>query len=425
MQENSPLSKNYRWELLFWLWWAFFLNQADRAIFGVVLSGIKDELDLTDPQIGLIGSILFWTLAILVPFAGYAGDIFSRRKIITWCLGFWSFATMLTGLSRSVVTLTIFRSIATGGGEAFYAPAANAMISQFHRKTRSLALSIHQTSLYAGVILSGFLGGWVADLWGWRAAFYIFGGFGVVLAIILVFRLKDAPREAVSSTTTEELQNVSQAAAPSLAQAILVLLRTPTALCVTLAFTTIVFVNNGYVTWAPTFLEEKFNMSRASAGGFSMLYHHVFALIGVLIGGPLTDVIVQKFKNFRLILQSICLLLGAPFIVLMGMGNTELAIYIGMGGFGLFRGLFESNTYASLYDVIEPRLRSSASGIMIFFAFMTGAFSPWMLGILKPRLGLAQGMTSLAVPYVIGAVAILIALLFFFKRDYIQETEVN
>lgn len=406
--------------MLFWLWWAFFLNQADRAIFGVVLSEIKTELALSDAQAGFIGSILFWTLAILVPFAGYAGDIFSRRKIITWCLAFWSLATMATGLSRGVVSLVFFRSVATGGGEAFYAPAANAMISQFHKKTRSLALSIHQTSLYAGVILSGFIGGWVADLWGWRAAFYLFGGVGVFLSIVLAFRLKDAP-ETLTQNPRSEGESTGSTSPPSLAQAALVLLRTPTAVLVTIAFTTVVFVNNGYVIWAPTFLQEKFDMSLFEAGGFSMLYHHLFALIGVLIGGPLTDALVQKHKRIRLSLQSVCLLLGAPFIVLMGMGESRLAVYIGMGGFGFFRGLFEANTYAALYDVIAPRLRSSASGVMIFFAFMAGAFSPWMLGEIKPRLGLSLGMASLSIAYVIGAIAVAVALLFFFKRDYVEE----
>ena len=281
-------------------------------------------------------------------------------------------------------------------------------------------MSIHQTSLYAGVILSGFLGGWVADLWGWRAAFYIFGGVGVFLAIILAFRLKDAPKsEELPQKPLEE--NTDPTSPPSLAQGVLVLLRTPTAVLVTIAFTTVVFVNNGYVIWAPTFLQEKFNMSLSDAGGFSMLYHHLFALVGVLIGGPLTDALVLKYKKIRLVMQSTCLLLGAPFIVLMGMGETRLAIYAGMGGFGFFRGLFEANTYAALYDVIPPRLRSSASGIMIFFAFMAGAFAPWMLGEIKPRLGLSLGLTSLAIPYVIGAIAVAVALLFFFKRDYVEE----
>ena len=406
----------YRWELLAWLWLAFFLNQADRAVFGVVLPPIQEELGLTADQAGLIASVLFWTLALLVPFAGYAGDIFSKRRIITGCLAFWSVATMATGLSRGVASLVLFRSVATGGGEAFYAPAANALISQYHRVTRSIALSIHQTGLYAGLILSGFLGGWIADQWGWRSAFYVFGGAGVLLAFALIFRLHDAPGEDETAEKTKREKE------PSFSRAIQAMFGCPTALLVTVAFTAVVFVNNGYVIWAPTFLKEKFDMSLAEAGGFSMLYHHVWALIGVMIGGPMTDLLVRIRRGFRLGMQGTCLLLGAPFIVLMGLGEDQWAIYVGMSGFGLFRGLFEANTYASLYDVIEPRLRSSASGIMIFFAFMAGAFAPWALGRMKMTLGLEVGLASLSIAYVVGGLAVFSALIWFFKRDYYDET---
>lgn len=421
MPKNLLSPSHYRWELLFWLWLAFFLNQADRALFGVVLTEIKSELALSDAQIGLIGSVLFWALAILVPFAGYAGDIFRRSRIITFSLAFWSIATIITGLSRGVVGMVLFRSVATGSGEAFYAPAANAMISQFHQKNRSLALSIHQTALYVGLVLTGFLGGWVAEQWGWRTAFYLFGGAGVFLAIVFVFRLKDAPipRQTPPSDFAEKPHRLS----PPFTQALLVLLKTPTAILFTVGFTAIVFVNNGYVTWAPTFLHEKFGMTLAKAGGFSMLYHHLLALIGILIGGPLTDMIVKRYKGIRLALQCTCLLLGAPFIVLMGMGGSPLSIYIGMGGFGFFRGIFEANTYATIYDVIEPRLRSSASGVMICFAYLVGAFSPWIIGAIKPHLGLPIALASLSITYVIGAIAVLVALLWFFKHDYVDEAQ--
>ena len=421
MPKNLLSPSHYRWELLFWLWLAFFLNQADRAIFGVVLTEIKSELALSDAQVGLIGSVLFWTLAILVPFAGYAGDIFRRSRIITFCLAFWSVATTITGLSQGVVSLVLFRSIATGSGEAFYAPAANAMISQFHQKNRSLALSIHQTALYLGLVLIGFLGGWVAELWGWRAAFYVFGSTGIFLAMVFMFRLKDfpVPQQVSPVVSNKKKRSLS----PPFTQSLLILLKTPTAMLFTIAFTAIVFVNNGYVTWAPTFLQERFGMPLATAGGFSMLYHHVFALVGILIGGPVTDIVVKRYRGIRLCLQCACLLLGAPFIVLMGMGESPLAIYIGMGGFGFFRGIFEANTYATLYDVIEPRLRSSASGVMICFAYLVGAFSPWIIGEIKPHLGLSVALASLSIAYVIGAIAVLIALLWFFKHDYLDESQ--
>ena len=134
--EKSPARTNgvYKWEMLALLWVAFFLNQADRAIFGVVLPLIRLDLGLTSAQEGLIASILFWTLAVMVPLAGYIGDVFSKRWLISSCLAFWSCATVFTGMARTVLQLVLFRSVATGGGEAFYAPAANALIGQFHHK---------------------------------------------------------------------------------------------------------------------------------------------------------------------------------------------------------------------------------------------------------------------------------------------------
>lgn len=396
-----------KWEMLFWLWGAFFLNQADRALYGVVLPQLKKELALTPQQEGLIGSVFFWTLACVVPLAGYASDLVSRRKIISGCLFFWSLATSGTALARNWLHLMFFRSIATGGGEAFYAPAANALIGDFHQKTRSLALSIHQTSLYFGVIASGFLGGMAADRWGWRAAFWIFGAAGLVWALLIWLRLRDPPNQAAKTTLGQ----------PTSWEALSILFRTPTALLLTLAFTADVFVNNGYMVWSPTFLHEKFSFSLQEAGGFSMLYHHVFAFVGVLAGGALSDLLAVRRPRARLEIQFLGLLLGAGFIYLMGRGETQTMIYLGMAGFGLFRGVYEANIYASLYEVIPQRLRASASGVMIMMAFLTGGASPLLLGMIKEQVGLAVGLTGLAVAFLTGAVALLAAWGVCFDQD--------
>ena len=122
------LGRHYKWELLGLLFLAYFFHQGDRAIFGVVLSSIKTELKLTDQQLGMVGSILFLTLALMMPLAGYLGDIWSRKWIITGSLFFWSTATMLTGVVRGLPGLMAFRSVATAGGESFYAPAACSLL---------------------------------------------------------------------------------------------------------------------------------------------------------------------------------------------------------------------------------------------------------------------------------------------------------
>lgn len=167
----------YKWEMLVWLWLAFFFNQADRQVFGTVLPQLKLELHLSDVQAGWLATAFTAALAIAVPFAGYVGDVCDRARVITWSLLGWSAATLLTGFGTTFLYFIIVRSIATGAGEAFYAPAANALIAEHHTETRGRAMAIHQTSLYGGVIASGLIAGWIADRFGWRMSFWGFGAF--------------------------------------------------------------------------------------------------------------------------------------------------------------------------------------------------------------------------------------------------------
>ena len=151
---------------------AFFFHQGDRAIFGVVISEIRADLKLTDSQLGLVGSVLFLTMALMMPLAGIVGDRLKKNRIITISLIFWSSATLFTGCVQGLFGLLLLRSVATAGGEAFYSPAAYPLMARFHQRTRALALSLHQAALYVGVMTSGFLVGWIAENWGWRSAFY-------------------------------------------------------------------------------------------------------------------------------------------------------------------------------------------------------------------------------------------------------------
>jgi MFS family permease len=235
---ERPPRRLYRWELLALLSCAFFFHQGDRAIFGVVLPALKTDLQLSDSQLGMAGSVLFATLAVLMPLTGYLGDVGSRKWIVTASVAGWSLATMLTGTVRGLPGLIAFRSVATAGGESFYAPAAYSLLAQAHQRTRALAMSVHQAALYLGVIASGFLGGYVAERWGWRSAFYVFGGCGVVVGMVMAFRLRNSPREGAPSGPTSGKLTVREAFGA--------LFRSPTALLLTVGFTAIVFVNNAY-----------------------------------------------------------------------------------------------------------------------------------------------------------------------------------
>ncbi|WP_343702150.1 MFS transporter [Chitinophaga sp.] len=402
----------YRWELLVLLWLAFFLNQADRQIFSVVLPLIKAELALSDADLGLIASALVWTYGLLVPVAGFTGDRISRKSIIGFSLLFWSFSTLATGLCSTLIQFLVLRGFATGGGEAFYAPSANAMLSERYAGNRSTALALHQTAVYAGIILSGLIAGYIGEHYGWRNAFFVFGAFGIVLAFVIFFRLsKDRPVVAE--------QGVSIAATAK------VILRKPTFLLLTGAFACMVFVNVGYLTWMPSFLVEKFGLSLTDAGFSSMFYHHAGAFLGVLAGGKIADATAKINRRNRLLVQCAGLLLGAPFIYWMAAGHTLVVIYTALFLFGVFRGVYDSNIFASLYEIAPHNMRSSSSGIMLMGAFLAGAFAPLILGILKPTLGLEASLAWLSASYVLGAALLGLAAYVFFGKDKAYEKSIS
>lgn len=400
--------KLYKWEVLFLLWIAFFLNQADRQIFNVVLPSIKEDMHLSDVEIGLIATVFNLVFALFVPISGIIGNTWSKKWIIVISIVLWSGATMLTGLSTSLLMFILFRSTATGLGEAMFGPANYSLLAGYHKETRAFAMSIHQTAYYVGIIASGFLAGYIAENWGWRNAFYLFGAIGVIHGIYMIFRLKDRESSPVHS---EEK--------PKLSEALLVLFKTPTALILTIAFSGLIFVLVGYLTWTPTYLYENFSLSLSQAGFQSMFYTHIAAFTGIFFAGKLSDKIAKKSPQKRMLLQAVGLLAAIPFILLVGQSSTLLPVYIGLAGFGFARAFFDANTYSVLFDVIPEKYHSSASGMMQMIGFSVGSLSPLVLGYLKPHIGLASGISLLSIVWLVCAVILFIGYKWYYKRDFI------
>ncbi len=405
--ENQQRSY-YKWEVLGLLWVAFFLNQADRQLFNVVLPLIRLDLHLTDLQIGIIATAFNLFYAFFVPLAGYVGDLFSRKWIVVFSILFWSIATMFTGISNGILMLIFMRSIATGVGEAFFGPANYALLASYHKKTRAFAMSIHQTSYYLGIILSGYIAGYIGERWGWRNAFYVFGSAGVIHGIILITRLKD-------NTDNQKKESVQRV---KFSESMKILFKTPTALILTIAFSGLIFVLVGYLTWTPTYLYENFNMSLPRAGFSSVFYTHIFAFIGIIIAGKYSDKFAAKNPAARLLMQGTGLLFAVPFIIVMGQSTTLLTIYIGFAGFGFARAFFDANTYSVLYDVMPQKYHSSAAGVMLMTGFSVGSLSPVILGYLKPIIGISHGISGLAIVWVFCGLLLLFAYKFYFRADY-------
>ncbi len=385
---------SYRWELLIWLWLAFFLNQADRQVFNVLLPALRQDLGLSDIQLGLLNSVFVAVNGVLVPIAGFLGDRIARKRLVVASLFAWSFSTLFTGFGSGLAYFLVVRSVATAGGEAFYFPAAVAMLAGEHVESRARALSVFQTSVYAGLIASGWLGGTLAQRLGWRAVFWIFGAAGVLLAVVLRYRVRGSPQIVAKER-------------PSIRSSIAAILTRPAARLIAIASGATIFVNIGYLTWMPAYLFDRFGMPLAKAGFSSMFFHHVLAFAGAIAGGFISDHLAPGRPKIRMEIQAFALVAGAPFIFALGRAASEWTVYVALAGFGFFRGLFESNLYPAFYSVISPRYHSTASGLLIAFSFLLASGAPVLLGVVKEMASLAEGLSMLAVLYIAGALAAL------------------
>jgi len=412
------MGKNYKWAMLGLLSLAYFFSQADRVLFGLLTIPIQEELHLNDLQIGMANTIFFVVFAVAVPLAGYAGDRFNRKWVVTFALLFWSMTTVFTGLAGGLLGLVVFRSILTSTGESFYCPAAYALIATHHKESRSLALSIHQSALYIGLMICGAMVAWVLKICGgWRMVFWIFGGAGFVLGLSFIWLLKDG-REKGGTEGGKEPQG-------SFKDGCLAFFRCPTLLMNAFGFIAIVFANNAYVSWAPKFAARKFGLTVGEAGNGTMLYHHLCAFIAVLAAGYATDVMIRRgFPRFRLILQSTAMFLGAPALVWFGFAPTVASCFAATMLYGIFRGMYEANTQTSAFDVVRPENRATVVAIADLAAMLIGSLSPLVIGAMSDRMGLngfVWGFALMGGAYLFGSLSMAYAAVFTFKKDRIEE----
>jgi sugar phosphate permease len=200
------------------------------------------------------------------------------------------------------------------------------------------------------------------------------------------------------------------------------MLFSPTGWLLTLAFLGFILVNAAYLTWTPTLFYRKFGMSLAAAGFHATFWHHVGAAIGVVVGGRISDRLALKDRRWRPWIQVAGLIAGAPFIYLLGAAAEPWLAFAALLVFGLFRGIYDSNLFASLYEVIRPQARATATGLMLAIAFFGGGFAPVLIGRLGERLGLSVALSATSLCYVAGAAAIALAAAVFFPKDAAKAT---
>jgi MFS family permease len=395
----------YKWWVVGMLWLVCFFNYADRQSIFSVFPLLRTELRLSDLELGIAGASFMWVYALFGPVAGWLGDRFSRKRLILGALVFWSLATASTALAHNLWQLTLCRALG-GLGEAFYFPASMSLIGDYHAvSTRSRAMSLHQSSVYAGTIAGGACSGWLAEHYGWRPMFGCFGFLGIALALLLWGWLREPVRGM-----SEEKQAVQPAfAAQPITAVIGNLLSSRLVVLLILAFIGANFVAVVFLTWMPSYLYRTFGMNLSMAGWNATAYLQTASVLGVLTGGVLADWLSRRRRGARAFTQSIGLACGIPFLFLIGHARSASVLVAAMACFGYFKGLYDANIFASLYDVVDVKLRAAAAGLLNSLGWLGGGFAPVVVAAASARFGMSACLSATSGVYLCCAVLLAVA----------------
>lgn len=411
-ETRNPKLEIYKWWVVAMLWFVCFFNYADRQAIFSVFELLKSEMNLSDVQLGIVGASFMWVYAAFGPIAGLTGDRLKRKYLIIGGLVFWSLITVATALSTKYWHLVLFRAL-EGFGEAFYFPASMSLLSDYHGpETRSRAMSIHQSSVYAGTIAGGSVAGVLGQHYGWRSSFYLFGSLGILVGSALLLLLREPAREksiepgnALPSLDDSPIRNP-----------FVELFANPMVRILIVVFIGANFVAMIFLTWMPSFLYRKFNLSLAMAGISATAYLQVASVLGVLSGGVLADKLARRTRGGRFLTQAFGLALGVPFIFLAGWTISVPMVILALIGFGYFKGLYDANIWASLHDVVRPERRAAAVGLMNSLGWIGGGVAPVAIAAASERFGMSACISANSVIYLLIAALLVIAIRKYMRR---------
>lgn len=407
-------TKAYSWLVVGLLWGVALLNYMDRQMLSTMREAMQiDIVELQSAErFGNLMAVFLWIYALMSPVAGAIADRLNRKWLIVGSLFVWSSVTYLMGVADTYSQVYWLRAL-MGVSEALYIPAGLSLIADYHTgKSRSLAIGIHMTGLYTGQAIGGF-GATVAAMFTWHTTFHWFGIIGIVYSLILIFLLRDKKPEV--KTKTEKL--IGQNKKPSFFAGFMYLFTN-------LSFWVILFYFAapslpGWATknWLPTLFKESLGVDMAMAGPISTITIAVSSFIGVIVGGYLSDSWVQKNLRGRIYTGAIGLGLTIPSLLLLGFGQSYIAILAGVF-FGIGYGMFDANNMPILCQFVPSRYRATAYGIMNLVGVTAGAYITQLLGGFTDDGNLGLGFAMLA-----GVVLIAITLQLYFLKPTTDNME--
>jgi MFS transporter, Spinster family, sphingosine-1-phosphate transporter len=388
------------------------LNYLDRYVVSGIVPDLKaPPLGLSDSQVGLLTTAFMLVYMIAAPIFGALGDRGSRTRPIAVGVFLWSIATLVSGFATNYAHLLGARAI-VGIGEAAYVSIAPALLADsFSRAQRGRVLSVFNMAIPVGAALGYIVGGLMSHHFSWRAAFFVAGAPGLLLAI-LVLRVKDPPRGSQDEPGDEGARQVSAEAGPSrspIATYLNLLKRAPYMLVV-LGYAAYTFALGGLAVWMPNFLERVHNIPAVKATTSFGAIVVVTGFLGTFLGGWLGDYWVKSSRQAYLWMSGVITLVAAPlaFVALTAASSSVYYPAIIVAELLLFMSTGPINS--AIANMVSPTERASAFALSMFVIHLLGDVpSPTLIGWLSDLSSLGKAVLIVPVAIVISGIVWLIS----------------
>lgn len=400
-QEAVEISPGYRTYALCLFLLVYVINFVDRQIFSILIEPIRQEIHLSDTQLGLLGGIAF---AIFYTFAGIPiarwADVGVRKNIIALAMVIWSVMTVFTSTAKSFGGLLVAR-IGVGVGEAGCSPPIHSLISDYYpEQKRATALSVYALGIPIGGAIGTLAGGWIGEYFGWRTAFMVVGVPGIIVAAIVYFTVKEPPRGY-----SEPVGVVIKTEQVPIGDTIKFMASLKSFRHLSFAGALHAFVGYGVALFIPSFFIRVHGFGLAETSTYLFLIG-LTGMIGTYLGGFLGDRWGQKDKRWYMGVPGIATLVSVPFAYLFYTTNDPyIALLLAVPG-AILGPMYLGPTFAMTQTLVTPAMRSLASAILLFVLNLIGlGLGPVFAGVLSDSLKAGYGEESIRYSLLILAVS--------------------
>jgi predicted MFS family arabinose efflux permease len=388
--DNPLLRPRYTRWLVFVLLLVAIINFADRAILAVLAQPIKEDLHLTDTDLGVLQGLGFAILYSMlgIPLGMYA-ERTVRTRMLAVCLAAWSLMTMACGLAGSFAMLLLGR-IGVGVGEAGAQPVSSSLIADHVAPAkRGSMLAIILLGAPFGFLLGQSVGGIIAGEWGWRAAFYAMGIPGLAVALLVLWTLREPPRGLAEGASA-----AGAASPPSFRQVVRFLWGKRTFRHLLAGFVLGGFALNAIANFALPFFLRGFGLPLATMGVLFGAMSFLSNGVGMLLGGFGVDRLARHDRRWSMWAPAIALLACIPLYAgaflsssihlslgFMALGNLALAMHM-------------APTSATMQNMVGPRMRATTTAIVaLVVGVLSAGLGPTIAGMLSDRFA-ADGFAT-------------------------------